>query len=291
MRRSPIIAGLAALLFAGAGAWIGRESLMLSYLGAKTIKRDLAEQQAFLAPYIHVYAPASGAPPFPTLVQFHGCAGYREGFMAQWARVANEAGWLVVGVDSNGARGLDREQSLSSVCAGKTLLGQERAGDIAATLAMVAAREDVDPAKIVAAGWSHGAWSLMDYVALSSSGRSPPSLKSAPPAVDLAGIILFYPYCGVGAWSRLLRWEFDAPALAFVAGKDTIVDGAECKVRLEKIARAGAGVDLVWYKDADHVFDDKGLLGGEHAHYYSAGEAEDSARRYSAFLTDIMNRP
>lgn len=282
-------ASIAAVLFAS--AFTGREYLALTYLGSKTAKRTIAGQEALIAPFIHVFAPAVGNPPFPAIVQFHGCAGYRPDFMEMWAKVATDAGFLVLAVDSAGPRGLDREKSKAEVCTGKTLIGQERAGDIAAALALAAARPDVDPERLVAAGWSHGAWSLMDYLAFNARGANPPSISGAAAPVDPAGIILFYPYCGEGAWSRFTRWKTRSPILAFVGGKDTIVDAAACKAQFEKISREGANSELVYYPDADHVFDDAGLLGGEHAHYYSPPEAADATGRYRRFIGLIRDRP
>lgn len=287
MRRR--LAGLAVVLTAlFAGAWANREYLVLSALGARTEKRTLAEQQALIAPYTQEFAPASGEPPFPAVVQFHGCAGYRADFMQQWAKIATDAGFLVLTVDSNRARGLDRDDSLASVCSGKKLIGQERAGDVAAALSLAAARTEVDPGRIVAAGWSHGAWSLMDYIAL--AGAAPPSLSQKANWVDPAGLILFYPYCGEGSWSRFRRWRTRAEIIAFIAGRDTIVDGGECRKVLEKIARQGATADLIYYPDADHAFDDAGLLGGDYAHFFGESEASDAAARYRAFLDKIKER-
>lgn len=286
-----ILAGVGALLLFVSGAWFNREGLTLAYFAAKTEKRTLAEQKALIAPFTHVFMPATGKPPYPAVVQFHGCAGYRADFMEQWAKVATDAGYLVIAVDSNGARGIEREEALSSVCEGKVLIGQERAGDIAASLALAAERNDVDREKIIAAGWSHGAWSLMDYMALEAAGKRPPSLKDSPDAVDPAGVILFYPYCGEGSWSRLNRWSTKAPVLAFIAGNDTIVDGPQCRAQLEKMKREGTPVDLVYYENADHVFDDAALADGEFKAYYSPADAADAAARYARLLDQVRNRP
>lgn len=291
--RRKLLAGLGALLLAGAGLWLNREPLMLTYLGGKIEKRTLADQQALIEPFIHVFTPTSGAPPFPAIVQFHGCAGYRADYMEMWAKVGVEAGFVVVAVDSASPRGLDRDASNAKVCTGKALIGQERAGDIAAALSIVAARSDVDPARIVATGWSHGAWSLMDYLALTGAGKTPPSLTDAAgaaSAIDPAGVILFYPYCGEGSWSRVKNWKTAASVMAFVGGKDTIVDSAVCRSLFEKMARDGTPVDLVYYPNADHVFDDATLVGGEHAHFYDPEAAADATAHYRAFLQTIKDR-
>ena len=291
MTRWLILAALGALLLFVGGAWLNREALVLTYFGGRIDKRSLAEQQALIAPFIHVFAPDAGAPPYPAVIQFHGCAGYRADFMEMWAQRANDAGFLVIAVDSNSPRGFDREAALSSVCKGKALLGQERAGDVVAALAVAAEREDVDPARIVLAGWSHGAWAVMDYLALTAAGRRPPSVRGAAPAVDPAAVVLFYPYCGEGTWSRIAPWAPGPGVLAFVAGKDTVVDGGACMAQFEKLRGDGIAVDLVHYENADHVFDDQGLVGGPYEKFYSAPEAADAARRYRRFLTAISDHP
>lgn len=288
LRRALPIALLALVAFGVAG-YANREAIILSAYGAMTKKRTLDEQIALLEPSVRVYPPAKGRAPYPTVIQFHGCAGYRPDFMEQWARVANEAGFLVIGVDSNTPRGVDRETALETICKGKKLIGQERAGDVAAALAIAARRADVDQGRIILAGWSHGAWSVMDYLALTGAGAKPPSVKGKLAPAAIAGFALFYPYCGEGTWSRLKRWTTTAPVLAFIAGKDTIVDGPECKARLESLKSAGADIEIVYYPDADHVFDDRGLahgvLGEASKRFFSKAAADDAEARYRAFLS------
>ena len=288
MKKS-IAAALLVLALIVAGGFFNRERLWLSFLGAKTEKRTLAGQEALIAPFLNVFTPTGGEAPYPVVVQVHGCAGYRDSFMAQWAKVANDLGFLVVGVDSTGPRGIGHDEALSSVCAGKRLIGQERAGDVAAALDLVAARDDVDPARIVAAGWSHGAWSLMDYLSLSGAGLAPAALKGDSAPTDLAGVILFYPYCGKGSWARVEPWKTAATVIAFVGGKDSVVNGPECKARLETLIRKGASIDLIYYPEADHVFDDATLIGGEYEYFYGGEAHVDSAKRYAAFLQGIKS--
>ncbi len=290
MKRPLIFAVAAVLLSCGGAAYVNREPLTLDYLGARTLKRTLAEQQALLQPFIQISTPTVGAAPYPAVIQFHGCAGYSADFMDQWAKRATDLGFAVIAVDSNSPRGLDRETALSSVCKGKLLLGQERAGDVVAALDIALQRDDIDKAHIVLAGWSHGAWSVMDYLALTAAGKRPPSLRDAPTPAGIAGAVLFYPYCGAGTWSRVHRWKADVDTLAFVAGKDTVVDGAECRGRFEKLRRDGAAIDLIYYENADHVFDNESLVGGPYEHYYDADYAADAARRYDAYLERVRAR-
>jgi dienelactone hydrolase len=282
------VAALAVAAVASA-AFANREALVLGAIGFSTEKRTLDAQAALIAPKIEVFIPAQGAPPYPALIQFHGCSGFRAGWTKAWAKVANEAGFLVIAVDSNGVRGLKRETALETVCKGKELIGQERAGDVAAAIALATARPDVDPLRIVLAGWSHGAWTVMDYLALEGAGAAPSSLKKRPPEAPIAGAILFYPYCGEGTWSRLHAWKQQPLSLMFTAGKDSVVSPQECRDAAAKLAREGVSVDLVDYPDADHAFDDATLLGGPHAHYYDEASAKDSEKRMAAFLRTLAS--
>lgn len=287
MKRRGLMIGAALVAALGAGAYGKRETLTLSALAASTEKRTLDEQAALITPGLEIFAPAEGEGPFPTLLQFHGCSGYRAGWMKAWAKVANDAGFLVIGVDSNGVRGIDRETALKTVCEGKELIGQERAGDIAAAIAVARSRRDVDQARIVLAGWSHGAWSVMDYLALEGAGRAPASLKARPPATPVAGAILFYPYCGEGTWSRLTAWKQKPRTLLFTAGRDSVVSPQACRDAASKLARDGVAVDPVDYADADHAFDDATLVGGPYEYFYDEAAATDAKRRVREFLAAI----
>lgn len=283
--RALIGAALAAAML-GAAAYTQREALALSALALSSEKRTLEEQAALIAPRVRIFAP-EGDGPFPALIHFHGCSGFRAGWVEAWAKVANDAGFLVVAVDSNGVRGIDRERALKTVCAGKELIGQERAGDVAAAMSIARGREDVDRTRIVLAGWSHGAWSVMDYLALEGAGRAPATLKSRPPAAPVAGAILFYPYCGEGTWSRLAAWKQRPKTLMFTAGRDSVVSPQECRDAAARLSREGVDVDLVDYAGADHAFDDATLVGGPYEYFYDAASAKDSERRVGAFLADL----
>lgn len=286
---------LAALLAVGALAATAAadddEASELIRRGDDVAKRSLAKQEALIAPYIEVFTPSSGEAPFPAVLQFHGCTGYQPDTAKRWADIATEEGYIVIAVDSNGPRHINYKKSLSSVCGGKALLGQERAGDVAAAVAIATDREDVDAAHIVLAGWSHGGWTVMDYLALSAADIAPSSLKERPPAFDPAGIALFYPYCGPGSWSRIEPWRTRARGIAFIAGNDRIVDGPECKAQIEKIASEGVDIELAYYPNAGHGFDNPGPDGKKAVYLKSKKAAADAAARYRAFLRDIKARP
>ncbi len=285
MRNWLIGAGvIIALLAGGAFAALNNEAFVLDTLARGVSKSTLTEQEAFIADHIRMEAAPDGAgdAALPTVVQFHGCAGYRAPLMEHWASVAAEAGWRAISVDSHTPREIDYDTSLQTVCQGKELLAQERAGDVIAALNLIAKRPDVDPSRIVVAGWSHGAWTLMDLFAMDLSKRSPASLSEKGLSVpDIAGAILVYPHCGRATWSTVNDWTISPPTLALVAGKDSIVNGPECKALLEEIAGRGHDIDLVYYPGADHVFDDASL-----PNFYSEKDAADAKTKYTAFLAE-----
>ena len=271
--------------------YINREPLMMRALDARTPKTDLAAHQQFIGETIKVVLPSEGAPPFPVVLQFHGCAGIRPPFHDQWAEVANNAGYAAVIVDSMAPRGISRQEALETVCAGKTLLGQERAGDILAAIKLAETDTRLDTDRLVVAAWSHGAWSLMDYFTMDMKTNWPAGInpgESAPAAID--GAILFYPYCGAGTLSRFRDWAQKPPVLAFIAGEDAIVDARICTRYFEEQKRAGEAVDLVVYTDAQHVFDDP-FLEPEWIHWYNEEYFADAKKRYEAFLTKRAAEP
>jgi dienelactone hydrolase len=215
-------------------------------------------------------------------LQFHGCAGRSIEHERQFATIANAAGYVAFSFDSNGPRGIDRATALETVCRGTALIGQERAGDIAAAIEIVRRRSDIDPDRLVLAGWSHGAWSAMDYLTFAAAGKNPPGVGGAPPSA-LSGVILFYPYCGPGARARFARWSTLAPSLALVAGADEVVDGLQCRALFDRAAAKDEGISIAFFADANHVFDHRELAGADRR-YFNEGAARDAEARYRAFL-------
>lgn len=285
MKRALIFAGILIVLLA---VFVGMrlEPLYLGWLASKTETQTLSERQVMLADGVEIHMPDTDQPSVPTIVMFHGCAGPRMTFQRQWADVFNDAGYAAIIIDSTGPRGLSREDALEVVCGGKTLLGQERAGDVYAAIEIVRADPRLDVDRLLLAGWSHGAWTVMDYLTMDGAKHRPAGLSGKlPQAADLDGVVLFYPHCGAGALSRFRPWRQSPPTIAFVAGSDTIVEADKCIKLVDRKTRKGAPIDLTVYPDAQHVFDDP-FLEPDWIHWYDEKDHLDAERRLRNFLNE-----
>lgn len=201
-----------------------------------------------------------GDGPFPLVMQFHGCGGLRP-FQAVYAQRAIEAGYAVMTVDSFKPRGISRLMATLSVCTGLRLKGAERAADLYALYHWAKMQTWVEKRCIVAAGWSHGSWMIMDALAMDEDAPRLTSLSDLPaqPLHGLKGVVLVYPYAGFPAFTRHRGWSGRRPAVfALLAGKDQVVGTRFPRAAIARLERDGLEVDLLEFPDASHAFDDKG---------------------------------
>lgn len=269
------------------GAWKA-EPFYLGWLAGKLDKQSLGAHEALIAPDAKVFLP-EGDGPFPAVLMFHGCAGARAKAQAHRAQIINEAGFAAIDIDSMTPRGLTRQDALDQVCTGKKLIGQERAADVFAAIDLAKKNPKIDASKIVLAGWSHGGWTVMDFLTMDpTKAPPPPGFSETLEKTPIAGAILYFPYCGLGARSRFASWKYSAPVIAFLAADDEIVDTQECEAVLEKKKRSGADVEFTVYPDTNHAFDDP-YLEPEWLYLYNEKSADDSARKMTQFLENIAN--
>lgn len=288
MKRLFFAISIGLILLTG-GAFLNREPLLLKYFALNTAKTSLQDHINFIRPYTDVLLPDDGVRPYPLVIQLHGCAGQRREFHEMWARIANGAGYAVMLVDSLGPRNIDYDTAMKTVCEGRALLGQERAGDILAAIKIAEADGRLDTSRLVLAGWSHGGWALMDYLTMDLERTRPAGISRDRPvkAPDIDGAFVAYPYCGPGALSRLRGWREKPAVLALIAGKDTIVDPRECIRFFTGLSETSERVDFTVYQDADHIFDDP-TLRETYPQYYNRAAASDAMAQYKLFLEGLF---
>ncbi|MEO1150090.1 MAG: dienelactone hydrolase family protein [Pseudomonadota bacterium] len=284
-----LLAALGVFVVLGAIIFWRGEAMYMGWRAQGAEKQSLAAIKTLLAPHIKVTTPP-GPGPHPVVLQFHGCAGARLAFQEMYAKVANEAGYAAVIVDSNRPRELSREAALEKVCTAKLLIGIERAGDVLAAIDLVRDRDDLDTSNLVLTGWSHGAWTIMDFLSMDVR-KAPPASVDAPYSgkpIKVAGAALFYPYCGFGARSRRHWWtQENTEILSSLAGADTIVNHTECISLLNKISTGNKlPLDQKVYPDTEHAFDDP-FIESDWQHWHHPAHMRDALARYRSFLSTL----
>lgn len=260
-------------------------ALMLLIPSTMSAFAETVSQRAeALAPHMKVSLPA-GDGPFPVVLMFHGCGGPRPMF-ATWARALNEAGVATVNVDSYAHRGIGRVGALTSVCTGARLRGRERAGDVFAAYSWARAQSWANPARIIAAGWSHGGWTLLDALALRSGDemRRATGLSDLAdePLADLAGAFFVYPYTGPPSLAGRRPWRISPRSAAIIGGRDLIAGSDGPTRALRRQIERGALIEISRFDTATHAFDDDGAW-----HPAVRYSADDTARAH-ALLTGFV---
>jgi dienelactone hydrolase len=211
--------------------------------------RDLTDDVARLAPHLKVFKP-EGEGPFPVCLQFHGCGGI---FAMQfdYAESARRAGIAIVVVDSFAPRAIGRLEAQATVCTGLRFRGGERAVDVLAALRWLEAQPWADQARIAAAGWSHGAWALMEALA-----GTPAQSQGA--TLPLQAAVLFYPYCGPPSRTLSRGWGAHRPKVyGVVGGRDVVVGRRLPERAFRRLKTDGLSVRTLFLEEAAHCFDEQ----------------------------------
>lgn len=212
---------------------------------ASRITLPLAEGGAISA---HWFALA-GDVPRPAVVALHGCGGLWDGqghrferrYVDYVARL-HAAGFHVLLPDSFSARG---ERSICLQKAGaRRITVETRRADVAAAVRWLAAQPQVDAARIVLLGWSHGAMTTLAAINAARSDAAQP----------VAAAVVFYPGC-----SALRQQEFvlAQPLLMLLGTADDWTPPAHCEALVERVRerQPQADVTLRVYPGSYHGFD------------------------------------
>src|SRR5215204_825366 len=180
------------------------------------------------------FAVPEGSGPFPAVVHLLGCAGAIPPRDEAWVERFTSWGFAVLRLDSLGPRGK------TSVCNSPVDLPSfNRAVDAYSAKEWLSGRPEIDPSRIVLAGWAHGSWAVL--AALGSPPTAFGARKGTKPFV--AGIA-FYPHC-------VSPNEVQAPILILIGDADTWERASLCRQMVEQHPR----IRLVVYPGAHHGFD------------------------------------
>jgi dienelactone hydrolase len=219
----------------------------------------------------------------PVVLMMHGCGGMRP-FQNDIAEAAARAGAAAVQIDSYAPRRIGRASAIATVCTGMRLHGRERAGDLYAAVAWARRQAWADPERIVAIGWSHGGWTIMDALSLRSGAEMERFTGLTglddEPLRGLAGTLIVYPYAGVGTYVGQRDWRLTPRSVAIVAENDYIV--GPTRRTLERQRARGAPLDIVVFENATHAFED------EHAEDPRVRYNPAATAREHAMLADLI---
>ena len=222
----------------------------------------------------------------PTVLMFHGCGGLGV-HLDLYAAAATGQGVRVAIVDSFAPRGWSNRFAKTFVCTGAVFRGAERAGDVLASAHGAVAELGADPHALVLAGWSHGAWSIMDLMTmpLERAGEAGLVDPSPAPLRGVKGLFLAYPYGGVAALSRRRDWVRRPRALAVLGEKDRVTHPRDAQRIYDRMTAGGCELE-VWRMPGRHAFDEAGteLSWLRHDRDLTA----EAVRRFGAFLGETL---
>ena len=229
-----------------------------------------------LEPHVVVTLPA-GTPPHPLAVITPGCLGWHA-HHDKWRRMLLERGYATLHIDSFAERGItDRKVLQRDVCTGRRVHGAARAADLMAVLPATWERPEIDAGHTVLFGWSHGGWSLLDFLVMTWAADA----RDAP--LDMSGVraaFLFYPYCGAGSLSGENGFPSHVRTIILHGNDDTVTAPGPCRARAAALRERGAAVDFVPLESAGHWFDN---------HAFRRTYDSQATRRTDAMILGILD--
>lgn len=198
------------------------------------------------------YEPNDAPGPFPTAILLHGCT-LEPPHIESWGRLLAESGFLTYTIDSFTPRKIGYWTSRGLVCTGLRLRGEERCRDITAVLPFVLADRQVDRRRINLVGWSHGGWTVTEWM-LDAEAQ----VFATRAALSIRSVVLFYPYCGIASSIHERPWTSRAPVLVVTGEADRIVPNGQTHAFVEALTHASVPVTHVPLDGVAHAFDVEG---------------------------------
>ncbi len=210
------------------------------------------DREGNLTSFVSLSTPRSGAAN-PLAILLPGCLNWHP-HHTRWKKRLLKQGYAVLYIDSFAARGITKKSVMrTQVCTGSLMPGYDRATDLAKILPNIWARSDVDETKTILMGWSHGGWSVSDFLTLVATSHKKNALDLN--ADNFKAAFLFYPYCGIGTLADSGRFPPHTKVLLFHGLEDRITKARDCRLQAESIARKGGNVEFIGFSGARHWFD------------------------------------
>ena len=241
--------------------------------------------------------PAKGNQPAPVVIGLHGCGGAlteKGSLSSKWKELAvwfNREGMHFLVPDSFTTRG---QKSICETPSNRRSIEEsDRREDVFAAIRWLAARPDVDASRIVVAGWSHGAQTVLKVL-----DRTSEFVRAQP--IQPRAAVAFYPGCGVA--TRGFQYEISAPLLLMIGELDNWTPARYCTLLRDQLAsQKDIPLELIVYPESYHGFDSSSPLqirkdvGNTSSHTATVGgnsQAREKSRiRMFDFLAERLDRP
>jgi len=245
-------------------------------------------------PRMGLYKP-SGDGPFPAIVLAPHCnglgslSGYPNLSIGRWGREMLDRGYVVLLIDSQGARGVD-----STCIEPKASVYHIRGAlDVLQATLHLSSLAYVDKRRIAAVGFSWGA--MANLLAASRSNQSALRTDTA-----FAAFVSVYPLCATFLLSQgrpyeIVNRDIDRPGLVLMGGDDFEAPPNLCVSKLEAAAWQGASVEWHVFPHATHCWDCAHLDGyskvdfrGTRVEYrFDSDVTAETKRRIFGFLDEV----
>jgi dienelactone hydrolase len=238
----------------------------------------------------YLFKPANkGSQLSPAVVMMHGRAGpystrangtYDASTLSQrhlfWGKLWAAQGYLAMLVDGFGPRGYPQGFARFSYETRPAELDEVsvRPLDAYGGLAYLRSRRDVSPERVGLQGWSNGA-----SATLASMTPDAPGIAEHTPAAGFRGALAFYPACGLKQRFAGTVYQSYAPLRVFMGTADEEVSPRRCEALLRN---ALGDVEVRFYPDATHDFDDPGTRQRVQANAEAMRDAVERAREFFA---------
>lgn len=260
----------------------------------ETVTFPSADGRTVLTGYLFVPERRS-AVPAPAVVMMHGRAGayssnakgrYDATTLSQrhkaWGALWAAQGYIALMVDDFGPRGYAQGFPRFSYDARPAELNEVtvRPLDAYGALAYLRTRPDVAADRIGLQGWSNGGSTALATMAVGAAGRAAAGFRAA---------LVFYAACG-------LKDAFDdgytpyAPVQVFHGTADEETSPRRCGELVERSRAGGGAIDIHFYGEATHGFDDPGSK--RQSNQANAAATTDAVQRSLAFFAKhLQNSP
>lgn len=195
--------------------------------------------------------PAQSDQPAPVVIGLHGCGGALTDdgqLSSKWKELAtwfNREGMHFLVPDSFTPRG--QKSICETPSSHRSIDEADRREDVFSAIRWLSKRSDIDVNRIVVAGWSHGAQTVLKVL-----DRTDSFVRAQP--IQPRAAVAFYPGCSTA--TKMFRYEISAPLLLMIGERDDWTPARACTDLQKRLSdQKDAALELIVFPESYHGFD------------------------------------